>query len=88
MRERDGRRMVSRVKGRPALLKSLVRLQLRVNRFVRLRASSDDDRRWACAIGDALDAACRVAWARPSCPGLTQNARTTDNGEDLNAVRW
>ena len=56
MRELVGSRMSSRVKGRPAILKSLMRLLLRVHRFGRLRASSDDDQRWAARVSDGLHA--------------------------------
>jgi hypothetical protein len=47
MRDLDGRRMTTRVKGRAALERSLMSLLLRVHRFARVRAATAGDRTWA-----------------------------------------
>jgi hypothetical protein len=52
-----GVRIVHRVKGRPALLRSLRQLRLRVQRFALHRATSTDDRGWAVGVATSLDAA-------------------------------
>jgi hypothetical protein len=51
------RRPVHRVKGRGALVRRLGSLYLATARFARARASSEDERRWAGKVLDALDAA-------------------------------
>jgi hypothetical protein len=52
-----GAKPLTRVKGRPALIRSLRALLIRVHRFGRARAVSQPDRRWAAALIDALTAA-------------------------------
>jgi hypothetical protein len=54
-------RPVSRVKGRPALVRSLRGLLIRVHRYGRCRAATSADQAWAAAVIDALFAALAVA---------------------------
>jgi len=61
MRELVGRSMRTRVKGRPALVRRLTALLVATQRFGVLRASTDDDRRWAAKVIDALVTALGVA---------------------------
>ena len=61
MRELDSRRCPSRVKGRPAIVKSLRALLLRTHRFGRHRARTADDIRWAGALVAALTSALAAA---------------------------
>lgn len=61
MRGLNGRAIVTRVKGRGALTKSLVRLLLRANRFASQRARTRDDQVWAGRFIDSLTVALRVA---------------------------
>jgi hypothetical protein len=56
MREVDGRRMVSRVKGRAALEKRARGLLLAVHRFGRCRAATRGDQLWTARAIDALAA--------------------------------
>lgn len=58
---RDLGRLLSRVKGKPALVRSLRGLLIRVHRFGRARATSDADRFWTARLIDALEAALEVA---------------------------
>jgi hypothetical protein len=54
MREVDGRRLVSRVKGRAALEKRLRALLVSVHRFGRCRAATEADRQWTARAIDRL----------------------------------
>ncbi len=54
MREVDGRRVVSRVRGRPALERSIKLLLIRVHRFGRMRAATAADRQWTAKVIDRL----------------------------------
>ena len=54
MREVDGRRVVSRVKGRAALEKRLRALLVACHRFGRARANTAVDRQWAAIVIDRL----------------------------------
>ena len=56
MREADGRRMVTSVRGRPALEKRLRAVLVAVHRFGRCRAATDADRRWTARTLDGLTA--------------------------------
>lgn len=56
-----GARPLHRVKGRPALVRSLRSLLLRVHRFGRARATTADDRVWTARVLDQLLAALAVA---------------------------
>jgi len=51
-----------RVPNRDVLTRRLQRLRIQVHRFAQYRAVTDDDRRWAQRIADALSQACRAAW--------------------------
>jgi hypothetical protein len=53
--------MRTRVKGKNAIVRRLHGLRLALARFAIHRAQSDSDRRWACALADALDHAAAVA---------------------------
>jgi hypothetical protein len=53
--------VASRVKGRPAILKSLRLLLIRVHRFGTLRARSEQDKAWAARTLDALEGTLKVA---------------------------
>lgn len=61
MREADGRRMVTRVKGRQAIVASLVRLVIRCHRFGTMRAATRQDLLWAERVGDQLQETLQVA---------------------------
>ena len=61
----------SRIKGRPALVRSLRGLLLRVHRFGRGRARTPQDMQWAARVLDSLYAALATAEG------------TTNGGEDL-----
>lgn len=50
-----------RVKGRPAIIRSLRSLQIRVARFARYRVTTADDARWAARVGDAIAATVKAA---------------------------
>ena len=50
------RGVASRIKGKPAIVRSLCGLVIRVHRFGQLRASTEDDRRWAVQLLDDLQA--------------------------------
>ena len=69
MRELDGRGMVTRVKGRPVLVRRLRGLLVAVHRFGRCRASTDADVRWTARTLDALTAALAVAESRTNDGG-------------------
>jgi hypothetical protein len=56
MREADGRRLVSRVKGRPALEKRIRRLLVAAHRYGRHRACSRADVLWYAKAIDGLQA--------------------------------
>lgn len=56
MRESDGRRLVSRVRGRQALERSLRLLLIRAHRFGRHRARTTAEREWAARLIDGLSA--------------------------------
>ena len=56
MRELNGRRSPSRVRGRPALEKALRRVLLRTHRYARHRATSRRDLLWSARVIDGLDA--------------------------------
>lgn len=53
-----------RIKGRPALVRSLLGLLVRCHRFGAHRAITDADIRWCAAVLDALTAAADVAQGR------------------------
>ena len=53
----DSRRLVSRVKGRPALERRLRALVIAVHRFGRQRARTVEDLQWTARVLDALSAA-------------------------------
>jgi hypothetical protein len=53
-----------RVKGRAVMLRRLAALRIAVHRFAQYRAVTDDDRRWAQRVADALDVACKAAWGQ------------------------
>ena len=57
MRELDGRRLLSRVKGRPALERRLRGLLVAVHRFDRSRAVSRDDRHRTGSAGNPVSGA-------------------------------
>jgi hypothetical protein len=61
MRELDSRRCPSRVKGKPALVKSMRALLIRTHRFANHRARSASDVLWAAAVIDALTATLQAA---------------------------
>ena len=54
VRELDGRRLVSRVSGRPAIEKRMRRLLLAMVRFSKHRAYNAKDRAWSARAIDAL----------------------------------
>jgi hypothetical protein len=54
MRELDGRRMVSRIKGRPSLERRLRGLLIAAHRFARARAVTAADRDFAIRLLDGL----------------------------------
>lgn len=56
MRELDGRRLPSRIRGRQALERSLRLLLIRAHRYGEHRAGSAADRLWAGAVIDRLRA--------------------------------
>jgi hypothetical protein len=56
MRDLDGRRMHSRVKGKASIVKSLHSLHRRTFRFATLCASTPADHKWALAVCEALHA--------------------------------
>ena len=56
MRELDGRRLVSRVKGRPALERRARGFLVAVQRFGSARATSHDDLSWCARWIDGLTA--------------------------------
>jgi len=60
MRDLDVR-IKSRVKGRPAITRSLTGLLLRAHRFARCRATSRADQHWAARVIDSLTASLVVA---------------------------
>lgn len=80
MRGVDGRKMRTRVKGRPALVKSLGALLVRVTRFGQHRARTPDDRQWAAAVADAVAQALAVARA-PEEPAPRGRLRLEDIAE-------
>jgi hypothetical protein len=53
--------LIHRVKGRPALVRSLRALLLRVHRYGRHRARTADERRWAAVVLDHLTTTVQVA---------------------------
>jgi hypothetical protein len=56
MKELDGRRMHSRIKGRPAIEQTLRLLIIRLNRYGEHRARSARDAMWAACAIDTLRA--------------------------------
>jgi hypothetical protein len=72
--EVNGRAIVTRVKGRGALTRSLAGLLIRANRFATKRATTREDQVWAGRLIDALTVALRVARglnASPATPPST-----------------
>jgi hypothetical protein len=57
MRGLNGRSLVTRVKGRPALLRRLCGLLIAVHRFGRQRARTHDEQMWTARMIDALQRA-------------------------------
>jgi hypothetical protein len=80
MRECNGKRMHTRVKGRPVLLTALMRLRLRVQRFGTKRATRREDVLWAQQVGDALDRALDAARASDMRPGVGQVLSVKESG--------
>jgi hypothetical protein len=56
-----GFRPQTRVKGRPALLRSLRGLLVRAHRYASARATTDTDRLWSARLIDALTLAVQTA---------------------------
>ena len=78
------RGVASRIKGRPALVRSLRGLLLRVHRFGRHRARSRQDMQWAAVRIDALDAALLSAEGNHST--VKQGEHTNEHTEAARAV--
>jgi hypothetical protein len=63
--ERRAHGVASRIRGRGAIVRSLQGLLIRVHRFGRLRATADEERRWAGRLIDRLEVAVREAMETP-----------------------